>query len=144
VIAVFTPVITGQAGNAGIQTATIVIRSLALGVVTRRDTRGALMREWGVGLIKGTIFGAALCLIAVVWKGNPALGVIAGVALFVNIAVVASTTGVLLPMTLRRIGIDPATIAGVFDTMFSDLMGNLLYLGLATLLINWLLAAGPV
>ena len=42
-------------------------------------------------------------------------------------------------MTLRRIGIDPATIAGVFDTMLSDLMGNLIYLGIATLLIRWLI-----
>jgi magnesium transporter len=51
---------------------------------------------------------------------------------------IASTTGVLLPMTLRRLGIDPATIAGVFDTMFSDLMGNLIYLGLATMFIHLL------
>jgi len=139
VLAVFIPVITGQAGNAGIQTATIVIRSLALGDVSPKDTLSVLMREWGVGLIKGVIFGTALFVIALVWKGNLALGVIAGTALFLNIAVVASTTGVLLPMTLRRIGIDPATIAGVFDTMFSDLLGNLLYLGIATLLISWLL-----
>jgi magnesium transporter len=139
VLAVFIPVITGQAGNAGIQTATIVIRSLALGDVSPKDTLSVLLREWGVGLIKGVIFGTALFVIALVWKGNLALGVIAGTALFLNIAVVASTTGVLLPMTLRRIGIDPATIAGVFDTMFSDLLGNLLYLGIATVLISWLL-----
>lgn len=63
----------------------------------------------------------------------------AGTALFLNIALVASTTGVVLPMLLRRLGVDPATIAGVFDTMLSDLMGNLIYLGFATLLIQWLL-----
>jgi magnesium transporter len=139
VLAVFLPVIAGQAGNAGIQTATIVIRSLALGDVTPRDTMRVLAREWGVGLIKGGTFGLILGLIAWLWKGSAMLGVVAGVSLFLNITVVASTTGVLLPMGLRRIGIDPATIAGVFDTMASDLMGNLIYLGLATLLINWLL-----
>jgi magnesium transporter len=139
VLAVFIPVIAGQAGNAGIQTATIVIRSLALGDVTPRDTIMVLFREWGVGLIKGGIFGLALTLIAWLWQGNLMLGVVAGFSLFLNIAIVASTTGVLLPMSLRRIGIDPATIAGVFDTMFSDLMGNLIYLALATLLIQWLL-----
>jgi magnesium transporter len=53
VLVVFIPVIAGQAGNAGIQTATIVIRSLALGDVTPRDTLSVLMREWGVGLIQG-------------------------------------------------------------------------------------------
>jgi Mg/Co/Ni transporter MgtE len=82
-----------------------------------------------VGLIKGGVFGLTLGLIAWFWKGSPILGVVAGVSLFLNIAIVASTTGVLLPMALRRLGIDPATIAGVFDTMLSDLMGNLIYLG---------------
>ncbi len=139
VLAVFMPVIAGQAGNAGIQTATIVIRSLALGDVTPQDTTRVLVREMGVGLIKGTVFGLALALIAWFWKGNLMLGVVAGLSLFLNIAIVASTTGVLLPMTLRRLGIDPATIAGVFDTMLSDFMGNFIYLGLATLFIHWLL-----
>jgi len=139
VLAVFIPVITGQAGNAGIQTATIVIRSLALGEVTPGDTMKVLLREWGVGVIKGGLFGLLLGAIAWVWKGSPVLGLVAGGALFLNIAVVASTTGVIFPMTLRRIGIDPATIAGVFDTMLSDLMGNLIYLGIATLLIRWLI-----
>jgi magnesium transporter len=91
-----------------------------------------------VGFIKGGIFGLALFIIAWFWKENPALGVVAGVALFLNIAIVASATGVLSPMTLRRLWVDPATIAGVFDTMLSDLMGNLIYLGSATLLIHWL------
>jgi magnesium transporter len=138
VLVVFMPVIAGQAGNAGIQTATIVIRSLALGEVTSRDTMGVLIREWGVGLIKGGTFGLALGLIAWLWKGSAMLGVVAGVSLFLNIAIVASSTGVLLPMALSWMGRDPATIAGVFDTMLSDLMGNLIYLGLATLLIRWL------
>jgi magnesium transporter len=137
---VFIPVISGQAGNAGIQTATIVIRSLALGEVTPRDTLRVLAREWGVGLIKGTLFGVTLGVIAWVWKGSAMLGVITGVALFLNIAIVASTTGVLMPMTLRRLGIDPATIAGVFDTMFSDLMGNLIYLAIASALLSYLVS----
>lgn len=138
VLVVFMPVIAGQAGNAGIQTATIVIRSLALGEVTPRDTMEVLLKEWGVGLIKGGTFGLALGLIAWLWKGSAMLGLVAGVSLFLNIAIVASSTGVLLPMALRWLGKDPATIAGVFDTMLSDLMGNLIYLGLATLLIRWL------
>jgi magnesium transporter len=57
--------------------------------------------------------------------------------MFLNM-LVASTTGVLVPITLRRLGIDPAAIAGVFDTMVTDLMGFLIYLGLATLFITQL------
>jgi magnesium transporter len=134
-IAIFMPMIAGQAGNAGIQTATIVVRSMALGEVHLRDFFKLLRKEWALGATKGLIFGSALGLIAWVWKGNIYLGAIAGTALFLNM-LVASTAGVLLPMTLRRLGFDPATIAGVFDTMLTDLMGFLIYLGLATIFIT--------
>jgi magnesium transporter len=134
-VAIFMPMIAGQAGNAGIQTATIVVRSMALGEVHPRDMFRLLRKEWALGATKGAIFGSALGLIAWVWKGNVYLGAIAGLALFLNM-LVASTAGVLLPMTLRRLGFDPATIAGVFDTMLTDFMGFLIYLGLATIFIS--------
>lgn len=134
-VAIFMPMIAGQAGNAGIQTATIVVRSMALGEVQVGDIARVLGKEWALGAIKGTIFGTALGLIAWIWKGNEVLGLVAGTALFCNM-LVAATAGVLIPMTLRRIGFDPATIAGVFDTMLTDLMGFLIYLGLATILID--------
>jgi len=134
-IAIFMPMIAGQAGNAGIQTATIVVRSMALGEVHLRDFFKLLRKEWALGATKGLIFGTTLGLIAYVWKGNVYLGAIAGTALFLNM-LVASTAGVMLPMTLRRLGFDPATIAGVFDTMLTDFMGFLIYLGLATIFIS--------
>jgi magnesium transporter len=135
VIAVFMPMIAGQSGNAGIQTATIVVRSMALGELEGASIFRLLRKEWALSLIKGAIFGTILGLVAWLWKGEPVLGVIAGTALALNM-LVAGTTGVLLPVTLRRLGYDPATIAGVFDTMLTDLMGFLIYLGLATLFIS--------
>ena len=137
VIAVFMPMIAGQAGNAGIQTATIVVRSLALGELDGPVVFRLLGKELTLSLIKGAIFGGILGLIAWLWKGEPALGLIAGVAMALNM-LVAGTTGVLLPLTLRRLGFDPATIAGVFDTMLTDLMGFVIYLGLATIFISYL------
>jgi magnesium transporter len=134
-LAVFMPIIAGQAGNAGIQTATIVVRSMALGELSNVSMLRVLLKEWGVGLLKGGLFGSVLFLVAYLMKGNMALAVIAGSALFLNI-MVASTAGVLAPVVLRRIGVDPATVAGVFDTMLSDFMGFLIYLGLATLFIS--------
>jgi len=136
-LAIFMPMIAGQAGNAGIQTATIMVRSMALGEVKVSDIARVLAKELTLGAIKGAIFGSVLGLIAWVWKGNEVLGLVAGVALFCNM-LVAATAGVLIPMTLRRLGFDPATIAGVFDTMLTDLMGFLIYLGLATLLVDQL------
>jgi magnesium transporter len=134
-LAIFMPMIAGQAGNAGIQTATIVVRSMALGEVSAGDAARLLGKELALGAVKGAIFGSALGVIAWVWKGNEVLGLVAGVALFCNM-LVAATAGVLIPITLRRLGFDPATIAGVFDTMLTDLMGFLIYLGLATAFIS--------
>lgn len=136
-LAVFMPIIAGQAGNAGIQTATIVIRSMALGEIELVDIIRVLRKEWGLGLIKGLLFGTVLGVVAWLWKGNAMLGAVAGVAMFFNM-LVAATGGVLLPMALRKWGLDPATIAGVFDTMLTDLMGFLIFLGLATAFLHYL------
>jgi magnesium transporter len=136
-VVIFMPMIAGQGGNAGIQTATIVIRSMALGEVQVGDVARLLAKEWTMGVIKGVIFGLALGLVAWAWKDNATLGMVAGLALFLNM-LVAATGGVLIPITMRRLGLDPATIAGVFDTMLTDFMGFLIYLGLATLLVTQL------
>ena len=136
-LAIFMPIIAGQAGNAGIQTATVVVRSMALGEIESSNLFELLRKEWGLGLIKGTLFGVVLGVIAWLWKGNPWLGVVAGIAMFLNM-LVAATGGVLVPTALRRLGFDPATVAGVFDTMLTDFMGFLIFLGLATLLIHFL------
>jgi len=136
-LAIFMPMIAGQAGNAGIQTATIVVRSMALGELQPQDGLRVLQKEWTLGLVKGMLFGGVLGFVAGVWQDHWLFGLVAGTAMFLNM-LVASTTGVLIPLTLRRLGIDPATIAGVFDTMITDLMGFLIYLGLASLLITQL------
>jgi magnesium transporter len=136
-LAIFMPMIAGQAGNAGIQTATIVVRAMALGELEVKDGLRVLRKEWTLGLLKGAIFGGVLGFTAWIWQDHLTFGLVAGGAMFLNM-LVASTTGVVIPLTLRRLGIDPATIAGVFDTMITDLMGFLIYLGLATLLITQL------
>jgi magnesium transporter len=141
-LAVFMPLIAGQAGNAGIQTATIVVRSMALGDLERVSVWRLLVKEWGVGFLKGALFGSILLAVAFLVKGNLVLAVIAGGALFLNM-LVASTGGVLVPIALRRTGIDPATVAGVFDTMLTDFMGFLIYLGLATIFISVIVRQMP-
>jgi magnesium transporter len=134
-LAVFMPMIAGQGNNAGVQTATIIVRSMALGEVHLRDVLRLLRKEVMMGMIKGATFGVILGLVAWLWKDNPTLGLIAGVSLFLNM-IVAGVGGVLIPMTLQRLGMDPATVAGVFDTVLTDIMGFLIFLGLATLMID--------
>jgi magnesium transporter len=137
-LAAIMPIVAGQGGNAGVQTSTIVVRGLALDEIDVSDLLRVLWKEILLGCVKGVFFGAALGLIAYAWLGdqNMTLALIAAVAMFANM-IVASLAGVLIPMTLRYVlKLDPATAAGVFDTMLTDIMGFFIFLGLCTLLLD--------
>ena len=135
-VAAIMPIIAGQGGNAGIQTSTIVVRGLALDEIDVSDVVAVLSKEIGLGMLKGVFFGAALAVITLVWQGNGTLAVVAGAAMFLNM-IVASVAGVSIPMTLRYgLKLDPATAAGVFDTMLTDIMGFFIFLGLATIFLS--------
>ena len=135
VLAVFMPIIAGMGGNAGIQTITLVVRSIALGEVELRDVRHVLSRELIIGVTNGVAIGLLLGVLAFLWKDNVGLGVVAGTAMLLNMST-AVTVGVLVPLTLRWLRFDPALASGVFVTMFTDIMGFFFFLGLATLMIE--------
>ncbi len=135
VLAVFMPVVAGMGGNAGIQTITLVVRSLALGEIDVRDAFRVLRHEAFIALAVGVLVGTGTGAIAFLWKGNPWIGLVVGVALIVNIAN-ATLIGVLVPLGLRKLKADPALAAGVIVTTFTDVVGFLTFLGLATLLIS--------
>ena len=136
VLAALMPVIAGQGGNASIQTATIVVRALALDEIDVGDLARVLGKEILLGCLKGVIFGAVLAVVAYFWSENWTLAGVAAAAMFLNM-LVASTGGVLIPMGLRYVlRVDPATAAGVFDTMLTDIMGFFIFLGLATLMLD--------
>ncbi|MEX2227121.1 MAG: magnesium transporter [Dehalococcoidia bacterium] len=135
-LAVFMPVIAGQGGNAGVQTSTIIVRALALEEITISDMVRVLFKEVQLGIVKGMIFGTVIGAIAFAWQQNGTFALIVASAMFLNM-IVASVTGVLIPMTLRYgLKLDPATAAGVFDTMITDIMGFLIFLGLATIMLE--------
>lgn len=137
-LAALMPVIAGQGGNAGVQTATIVVRGLALDELHVDDLARVLAKEIALGALKGALFGSVLGAIALVWQQNTTLAAIAASAMFLNM-LVASIGGVMIPMTLRFVfKVDPATAAGVFDTMLTDIMGFFIFLGLATLFLSQL------
>jgi magnesium transporter len=137
VLAVFMPIVAGMGGNAGIQTITLVVRSMALGELEPRDGMHALRHEATIALIKGVVIGTLVGLIAWVWKDNPLLGVVVGLALLANI-LNATLIGVLVPITLKRLKLDPALASGVIVTTFSDAVGLMIFLGTATLVISQL------
>ena len=138
ILAAFLPVIAGQGGIGGTQTLTLVVRGLALGQIYGDRGRRLLVREVLLGVIHGLLLGVLIGLIGFVWKGNVMLGLILGLAMLGNM-VVAGLTGAGIPLLLRRMGLDPAVSSAVFVTTITDILGFLLFLGLAAAFIGVLL-----
>lgn len=136
-LAVFMPIVAAQGGNAGIQTITLVVREIALGEVELKDARRVLIKEMSVGLLQGIALGLFVGLIAWVWWNNAWLGLVVGLAILANL-VVAGFCGAIIPLGLRWLRLDPAVASGVFLTGFTDVLGFLFLLGLATLLLSQL------
>jgi magnesium transporter len=136
-IAAFMPMVAGMGGNAGIQTVTVVVRSLALGRITARDAWPVLRHELAVGLLIGMAIGVPVGMVGWLINGNLTMGIIVGVAMCANITN-GMVTGVFIPLLLDRLGQDPAISAGIWMTTFTDVIGFLILLGLTTLFISQL------
>ncbi|PZC42147.1 MAG: magnesium transporter [Chloroflexi bacterium] len=134
VLAVFIPVIAGQGGIAGTQTLTLVVRSMALGEIRKSDSARLLSKEIGIGLIHGVMLGLVAGIVAYYWHGSEYIGAVVGVAMLGNL-IVASISGVSLPLILKTLNIDPALASAVAVTTLTDVIGLVLYLGLATILL---------
>jgi magnesium transporter len=137
ILAALMPIVAAQGGNAGNQTMTIVVRSLALGEIEPKDAWRALRHQLGIGFIHGVILGALVGTVAWLWIGKPVLGLIIALAMLGNLTI-SAIVGVLVPMVLKVLKVDPALASGVFVTATTDVMGFTLFLGLATYLIQWL------
>ena len=134
-LAVLMPIVASMGGIAGTQTVTLIIRGIALGQVQWTDARWLLLREIGVGFINGLLMALVVGLSTAAWIGGTKLSVIIGAAMVVNL-LAAATVGVLVPLTLRRLRIDPALSAGVILTTFTDCIGFATLLGLGTLFLT--------
>ena len=135
VLAVFLPVVAGQGGIAGTQTLTLVVRSIALGEISRHSGIRLIGRELLLALVHGLLLAVAVGVAAYFWKGSIMLGVIVGAAMLVNM-LVAGLAGSSVPLLLKRFGMDPAVSSAVFVTTFTDVLGFLIFLGMAALLIE--------
>jgi magnesium transporter len=140
-LAVFMPVVAGMGGNAATQTLAVIVRGIALGELTWRNTRKALLKEAAVGIGNG--FACGIVGAGVVWlmQGNPFLGAILGLAMIINMFV-AAIAGTLIPLSLRALKVDPALASSVFITTLTDVFGFLSFLGLGALFIRYLAVAG--
>jgi magnesium transporter len=136
-LAVFLPVVASQGGIGGTQTVTLVVRSMALGEVSRRQGVRLLVRELALGLIHGVALGIVVGIVAYLWKWNVTLGLVLGLAMLGNM-LVAGMFGAGVPLLLRQLRMDPAVSSAVFVTTFTDVIGFVLFLGLAAIFVEHL------
>ena len=133
-LAALMPIVAGIGGNSGNQTITMIVRAIAMGQVQPDAERRLLKKEFGVALINGVVWGGLLGLIAWWLYGDARLGAVMSAAMTLNLLVAASV-GVLIPMTLQKLGRDPAIGASVMITAVTDSGGFLIFLGLATIFL---------
>ena len=136
-LATFMPIVAGMGGNAGTQTLTIIVRGLALGEIDPKNAKRILFKEAGIGLITGAAIGLVIAILGYLWEGKIIFGLIIGIAMILNM-VIATVTGYLVPLTLKKLKIDPALASSIFVTTFTDVLGFFLVLGLATVFIQYL------
>lgn len=131
-LAVLAPIVASQGGNATTQTMTIAVRALATRELNDANARRVIMRELMVGLLNGAAFAVIAAVAAYVWFDVPGLGLVIGLALICNM-VAAALGGILIPLTLHRLKIDPAVASSPFVTTVTDVVGFSSFLGIATL-----------
>jgi magnesium transporter len=133
-LAALMPIVAGIGGNSGNQTITMIVRALALGQITRENFRKLFMKEIGVSLLNGFIWGAVVGLFAFLIYRNWELGVVMTAAMLLNL-LLAAVMGVSIPLLMEKLGRDPALGSSVLITAITDSGGFFIFLGLATLFL---------
>ena len=133
-LAVLMPIVASMGGNAGTQSMTVAVRALATRELTGKNARRVLWREVVVGVLNGCAFGIIMSLVAALWFGLPMLAVVIAVAMMLTLAA-AAFAGIVLPLALDRMGVDPALASGPFVTTVTDVVGFFAFLGLASLVL---------
>jgi magnesium transporter len=137
VLAFFIPVIMDMGGNVSTQSSTIFVRGIATGEIKGNGIWRYLFREIRVGLLMGVLFGLLVAAAALLWRGNPVLGLVVGTSMIATIAL-ATIIGTLVPLFFHKLKIDPAITSGPLVTTIKDITGLLIYFGMATLFLDYL------
>lgn len=134
-LAAFMPIIAGHAGNTGTQAVTLVVRGLAVGEVRVSDAFAIVRKELAFGFVHGVVAGGVTAVLAFVLSFNPWMAAVVWAALLGNV-VIAGLAGALIPLGIRKVGLDPAVASAIWLTTFTDILGFLMLLGLGTLLLD--------
>ena len=133
-LAVLMPIVASMGGIAGTQTLTVAVRALATRDLTPANATRVILRELAVGALNGIGFAVVTGFIAWLWFDQPVIGAVIGIAMIVNL-VAAALAGIMVPLALERLGVDPALASGTFVTTVTDVVGFFAFLGLA----SWML-----
>ena len=129
------PIVASMGGTTGNQTLAVVVRALATKELTSSNTLRMIIKEFLVGLTNGMLFACLIAVITHFWFPDyKVISLIIGVAMLINLTV-ASLAGILIPLTLNRLKVDPAVSSGVFLIAVTDSGGFFTFLGLAKLLL---------
>ena len=134
ILASFMPIIMAMGGNVGNQSATILIRGVALGKIDKKELGKVMFKEIRVGMALGIIMGVLLAVVASLWHGNPKIGLIVGVAMF-SALTFAAFTGTFVPAILIKMNFDPAVGASPFISTLNDITGLTIYFSVSTFLM---------
>lgn len=129
-LAVLMPIVASMGGNAGTQTMTVTVRALATNKIGRVNAPRIVTRETLVGLANGFLFAFIMAAVVFVWFGSNTLGLVIGVAMIINM-IAAAIAGILIPLAMDWLDLDPAPASGVFVTTVTDVVGFFAFLGLA-------------
>jgi magnesium transporter len=133
-LAIIMPIVASVGGTAGTQTLAVAVRALAARELNAANAGRIILREMGVGLLNGGVLAAVMSVAIYFIFHDIRLSVTVALALVINLFV-AAVAGILAPLTLERLGRDPAVSSSVFVTFVTDTMGFLSFLGLASLIL---------
>lgn len=136
-LAILLPVAAGQSGNAGAQALAVTMRGLTLREITTRHWLSVLLKESQTGLINGVAIALTCALGVYVWSSSVGLALVIALAMIVSL-VIACSAGALVPIVLKRFGLDPAQSSSIVLTTVTDIAGFMSFLGIATLLSGML------
>ncbi len=134
-LAVLMPIVASMGGIAGSQTLMLVIRGIALNQIGKTNSRSLLWKELAVGALNGVLWAGVVAVITGLWFQSQSLGLLIGAALIINL-IFAALAGATIPLTLKRMKIDPAIAGGVILTTVTDVIGFFSFLGLASIFLT--------
>ena len=128
-LAVLMPIVASMGGNAGMQTLAVTIRTIATNELTKNNFSQNILKEFSIGILNGIIFASISAFVVQLWFNDTTLSLIISISMILNM-IVAGLFGILVPVSLKKMNIDPAIASSVFVTTITDVIGFLSFLGI--------------